>query len=98
MAGIEWSDDARKDLERVQWFLYGLSPKTAIRMAKAILISADVLMQSPKIGRPLGDDSDRREYYVPFGGSYYVLRYMLTPEDDIIVLRVWHGRENRIPV
>jgi hypothetical protein len=33
---------------------------------------------------------------VPFGNSAYVLRYAHLPDaDEIIVLRVWHGREWR---
>jgi hypothetical protein len=35
-----------------------------------------------------------RELIVPFGRSAYVLRYALLPmTDEIVILRIWHGRE-----
>jgi len=37
-----------------------------------------------------------RQLFVPFGKSSYVLRYRIhTEEDTLVVVRVWHGRENR---
>lgn len=98
MAGIIWQDQAGKDLERAQWFMHGVSPDTAIRMAKAIIVSTETLANAPEIGRPMGDGSGRREYYVPFGAGFYVLRYMLGSGGEIMILRVWHSREDRNPV
>jgi plasmid stabilization system protein ParE len=38
-----------------------------------------------------------RELIVPFGRSAYVLRYTHSIENhEIVVLRVWHGREARV--
>jgi plasmid stabilization system protein ParE len=37
-----------------------------------------------------------RELIVPFGRSAYVVRYApLTEREEIVVLRIWHGREQR---
>jgi plasmid stabilization system protein ParE len=37
-----------------------------------------------------------RELIVPFGRSAYVLRYAHSVDaDEVIVLRIWHGREQR---
>jgi len=37
-----------------------------------------------------------RELMVPFGRSAYVVRYAHVAEaKEIIILRVWHGRETR---
>ena len=35
-----------------------------------------------------------RELVVPFGRSAYIVRYVHMPEtEEIIILRIWHGRE-----
>jgi hypothetical protein len=36
----------------------------------------------------------RRELYLPFAGGAYILRCRLEG-DTIVVIRVWHGREQR---
>ena len=37
-----------------------------------------------------------RELIVPFGHMPYIVRYAhVANEDTVIVLRIWHGRENR---
>jgi hypothetical protein len=37
-----------------------------------------------------------RELIVPFGQSAYVLRYFYSaPADELVVLRIWHGRKVR---
>lgn len=59
-------------------------------------MEAEELLKSfPCLGRPLADGSDRRELSLSFGAGSYVLRYMLEDEDTIIILRVWHSREER---
>lgn len=35
-----------------------------------------------------------REIVVPFGNSGYVIRYGMAQE-DIVVIRIWHAREDR---
>jgi plasmid stabilization system protein ParE len=37
-----------------------------------------------------------RELIVPFGRSAYVVRYIhLERINEVIILRIWHGREDR---
>lgn len=49
----------------------------------------------PERGRP-SSLAGARELVVPFGRSTYVLRYaQLMETDEILILRVWHGREQR---
>ncbi len=44
---------------------------------------------------PTGD-ADIRQIVVRFGASGYVVRYAIVPGDeDILVTRIWHGREAR---
>lgn len=44
---------------------------------------------------PLSDDTGRRELFLPFGAGSYVLRYRLDASGSVVVIRVWHSRENR---
>lgn len=60
-----------------------------------MIAAVQSLTTLPERGRPAGTPGVR-ELVVPFGRGGYVLRYMYRPQaDEIIVLRVWHGREAR---
>jgi toxin ParE1/3/4 len=49
----------------------------------------------PKRGRP-ADVAGVRELIIPFGRSAYVLRHAISIDrGEIVILRVWHGREAR---
>jgi plasmid stabilization system protein ParE len=49
----------------------------------------------PDSGRPT-NVLHVREFIVPFGRSAYVLRYAHLPlAGEVVVLRIWHGRETR---
>jgi plasmid stabilization system protein ParE len=55
---------------------------------------ADSLAAFPELERPMGDDTGRRELFVPFGASAYVLRYRIH-HNTVVIIRVWHSREER---
>ncbi|MCX7098967.1 MAG: type II toxin-antitoxin system RelE/ParE family toxin [Methylococcales bacterium] len=40
------------------------------------------------------DGTNRRELFLPFGASSYVLRYLIDGQ-TVVIVRVWHGLENR---
>lgn len=82
-----------EDLARLHTFLKAVSSDAAARVAGAILAGADQLAEHPRSGRPM--DDGRREWLVPFGAGVYVLRYRIDPEGRVVVVRVWHGREDR---
>ena len=49
----------------------------------------------PERGRPTAVHNIR-ELIAPFGQSFYVLRYAFHAEaEEVVVLRIWHGRELR---
>ena len=53
-------------------------------------------MVFPDRGHPTGSSSTR-DLIVPFGRSDYLVRFLLDCDrDEIVILRVWHGREERI--
>jgi plasmid stabilization system protein ParE len=55
---------------------------------------ADSLEAFPELGRPMGDDTGRRELFVPFGAGAYVLRYRIH-HNTAVIIRAWHSREER---
>jgi len=91
---VVWLPEAFEDVERLYGFLIGKDALAAERAMRAISSSADTLQDLPQIGRPMGDDTARRELIVPFGAGAYVLRYRVH-RDTVVVIRVWHSREAR---
>jgi plasmid stabilization system protein ParE len=92
---LKWLPEALADLDRLFLFLKERNPSAASRAARAVRRSADRLASLPEIGRPMADGSGRRELVIPFAGSGYVLRYRIDADGSVVVIRVWHGRENR---
>ena len=42
------------------------------------------------------EDAEIRQVVVRFGSSGYIVRYAALPGDqDILITRIWHGREAR---
>lgn len=95
MAKVVWLPEAKADVVRLYDFLAEKDPDAATRCAGAVLDGAGLLEATPRIGRPMDDDTDRRELFMAFGAGAYVLRYMLEQSGAVVVIRVWHSRENR---
>jgi plasmid stabilization system protein ParE len=90
------SPDAVADLDRLRKFLADKNPPAARRAVTAISTAIQSLDTSPDRGRPTPAPSVR-ELIVPFGRSAYVLRYSHLPDsDEVVILRIWHGREHRV--
>ncbi len=87
---------AAADLERLSSFLAETNPAAASRAATTLRNAIRSLDTMPERGRP-SKLPNTRELIVPFGRSAYVVRYAYSIENrEIIVLRVWHGRETRV--
>ena len=97
MAELKWLPEALDDLERLFAFLREKNPSAAARAAQTILDGADLLLTSSRLGRPMPDQTQRRELFIPFASSAYVLRYMLEDDDTPVIIRVWHSRALREP-
>ncbi len=95
MAKVKWLPEAAADVERLHVFLKDKDAEAAKRAARCILKSVSLLKTSPRLGRPMPDETGRHEVFVAFGAGAYVLRYILEADDVIVVIRVWHSRENR---
>ena len=94
MAAVKWLPEAVADVGRLHSFLQGKNPEAASAAAKTILKATDLLVRDPRIGRPMPDETGRRELFIAYGAGAYVLRYKLAGKNPVII-RVWHSRENR---
>jgi plasmid stabilization system protein ParE len=89
------SPDAVEDIERLRSFLDQHNPDAARRALALIWTAIDRLQEYPDLGMPTGD-ADIRQIVVRFGASGYIVRYASLPEDgNILITRIWHGREAR---
>ena len=94
MMKLIWLPEAKADLERLYAVLADKNLISANHALQRILDATINLEDFPEIGRPMGDGTFRREFFIPFGVSKYVLRYRLT-DTHIVIIRVWHSREAR---
>ncbi len=89
------SPEAIADLDRLRAFLADKNPAAAQRAVDTIVAKMQSLDTSPDRGQPIGS-TGVRELTAPFGHSAYVIRYAHLPEsDNVLILRIWHGREQR---
>ncbi|MET4390889.1 plasmid stabilization system protein ParE [Bradyrhizobium sp. F1.4.3] len=89
------SPAALEDIERLRTFLNTANPDAAKRALTLIWKAIDRLPELPALGKPT-DDADIRQIIVRFGSSGYIVRYAIVPETgDILITRIWHGREAR---
>jgi plasmid stabilization system protein ParE len=89
---LQWTDKAYADLTRLYAFLAPLNPAAAARTAQSLSAAPEGLLANPRIGKRLGE-FDPREVRRILVGSYE-LRYEVL-ETSVVVLRLWHTREER---
>ncbi len=93
---IIWARETKDDFKRFTEFLDPINPSASLAAVEAINEQMMMLVDYPKAGTSLDDDTERRELYINFGTHGYVLRYVPDFEaEEILILRVWHGREDR---
>jgi len=90
---VRLSSGAQRDLARLEDFLRAKAPAAALRAATTIQRAVLSLRRVPERGRPY-EIPDVRELSVPFGGGGYVIRYIITA-GEVIVLRIFHSLEGR---
>ena len=89
------SPDAVDDIERLRSFLDQNNPDAARRALALIWTAIERLQEFPDLGMPT-EDAEVRQIVIRFGASGYIARYARLREDgDILVTRIWHGREAR---
>jgi toxin ParE1/3/4 len=94
VARVVWLPEALQDVTRLYDFLADKSPEAARKAADRIGYAARQLEQYPDLGQPMEDDP-RRQIFIPFGAGAYVIRYRRDNEKNVVIVRVWHSREQR---
>ena len=90
------SRDAVADVERLRTFLDRANPGAARRALALIWTAIERLQEFPALGMPT-EDPDIRQIVLRFGASGYIVRYAILPETaDVLITRIWHGREARV--
>jgi toxin ParE1/3/4 len=90
------SPDAIEDVERVRAFLDHANPGAARRALALIWTAIERLQDFPALGM-LTEDPDIRQTVLRFGASGYIIRYAILHEtSDVLITRIWHGREARV--
>ena len=93
---IVFSPDAVADVERLRTFVDQTNPGAAQRAMARIFEAIDRVQEFPDLGMPTGD-AGIRQIVIRFGASGYILLYAILAETaDIIITRIWHGREARV--
>ncbi len=89
---VIWLSASHRDVWRLHAFLKDVNPRAASTRVRAIQAAIKKLPETPRMGHVL-DDYFPREVRVLFVSDCEV-RYELR-SDEIIILRLWHTREDR---
>ena len=92
MWNLVWLDSALNDIVRLRLFIAKENLQAAQKAASAIQEAAELLIQTPSIGKPIKNLPEYRDLFIPFGAAGYILRYRLYLQ-SIYVVHVRHYRE-----
>jgi plasmid stabilization system protein ParE len=93
---LRYLSAALDDIDRLHAFLKEKNPAAADAAVAKIRNAARSLVESsPERGTPIGR-AGFRQLFVRFGRGSYVVRYRVhSAKDELIIVRIWHGRERR---
>jgi plasmid stabilization system protein ParE len=94
MSQVTWTKTALNDADELVEPLMDVNPDAAVRAAQAIRQAGSSLSQNPKRGTMVQGAPGVRKLRVPFGQYGFVIHYAIL-EDEVVVLRVYHARQNR---
>ena len=94
-AKVIWRERAAADIVRLRSFLSDKDTKAAQRALRVIYGGGELLAAHPKLGRPIDDGSHRRELFLAFGSGFYVIRYFIDLNNTVVIVRIWHSKENQ---
>jgi plasmid stabilization system protein ParE len=94
MSSVVWTNTALTDVAGLVETLAQVNFDAADRAAKAIRSTGDSLELNPKRGMMVQDAPGVRRLLVPFGKYGFVMHYAIL-EAEVVILRVYHGRQQR---
>lgn len=89
---LKWTGKAQSDLQRLHDFLSTVNRPAAAEAIRDLVSAPKRLLHQPRIGEQLLEFSPREVRRIIIGP--YEIRYELAGS-TIIILRLWHGREDR---
>ena len=87
---LAFTASARSDLARLRAFIAEKNPVAAATIARRLRESISRLVDNLKLGHAVLESDHVRDWI----SGPYVVRY-LVKDEQVIILRVWHGREDR---
>jgi plasmid stabilization system protein ParE len=90
---IWWTVNAADDVHRLHLFLASVAPEAAVQVIRSLTAAPDRLLGYPRLGAPV-DGFEPRDVRRLIVGRYE-MRYEVR-DDEIVILRIWHGRERRV--
>ena len=89
---LNFSPETVGDLIRLREFIEEKNPIAAQRIANELLIGIEKLKVFPEIGLTV-ERAPQPELIRDLYIDKYTIRYLIG-ENEIVVLRMWHGKEN----
>lgn len=90
---LVYAAEAIEDLERLRSFIAEHDPTSAGRVAEELVERMEKLQAFPRMGRPVAAAPDPESIRDMVFGRY-VVRCSVHSE-TLVVLRIWHGMEDR---
>jgi len=87
---LQFAEQALDDLVRLREFIAEKNPAAAKRVSEQLIESIDRLRDQPEPGHGVESLPGVREWIA----RNYVVHYLVL-KDNLIVLQIWHGREDR---
>lgn len=92
---IFYTKYAINDLIRLRRFIEKNNPKAAKETSERLIQAVKRLIDFPLLGKPVKSNDDSltvRDLIT----SKYIIRYLVLNNHEIHILRIWHGKENKI--
>ena len=89
---VRWTSRATSDLVRLHDHLKPVAPEAAARVIRQLANAPGKLVDYPRLGEKLEAFEPREVRRIIVGN--YELRYEIA-DGSILILRLWHCRENR---
>lgn len=89
---LRFAPEAVEDLVRLRNFIEDKNPVAAQRIANDLILGLEKLKVFPEIGLKVERAFEPQRIRDLFVGNYTV-RYLIG-DGEIVVLRIWHGKEN----
>ncbi len=94
MPQVIWTETALADIQRHYETITLIDADVARRSVQAIRKAGDSLETFPRRGAIVNEVAGLRKLQVTFGKVGFTMHYTVI-EDEVVILKVYYGRENR---